>query len=1633
MRYLMALLMAVAMSIAQNAMAASGTWANPAALNPSITSVNGSQSLVVSTGTFAVGQLVQFGSSGTPGGFSNSGHYYVVSSSGSTIKLSATPGGTPITATSTVTSGASINAWQSWQKASNWGGTVPGGVDCVVTFDNGPVANVGGVSLDGNVTIGEFNYMNTSNVSDLLLSSGSSAAYTLKFAVSGTIPGLAMPTITMAASNRRVDFSVTTDVPLSISGTQGLLLIAPPGGPVTNGTSAVPSKTLNVYAGINWTGLTGGIVIQQGILSMQSGSVLMASANSAPEMDMTIGTAASGSNNELAALDLAGAGPTIGALNGNAFGRVYGNNSLTVGALTATGGNFGGIIGQDFPGALYSTSLIETGTGTQTISGTIAGTGGITMSGSAAGTLVLTGSDTYTGTTVVNAGTLLLDGTHAQGTGITAGTYTVASSGTLAGIGAILLSDTSGNGTGVSIAGTLTPGDPSLNGGIGTLTINGSNSVRPALTFAADGAMRFSLGANFASDKLAMTSAQANDVVFSGSNKINFNDTTGGVLYAGLYTLITGTSSAMYSGLVTGANGVITSGLTIGSGLAGYPGSQLEVSGDNIVLNLVSPYSPPGSLLDTLQFGNTPSETQHSLSATGTVVTTGGLGQTCREILPNTFLTFTLAVNPAVNNYLTVKLWGSDSNTNTLYLYKLGSTTSLPSSNHYGFYNNYNDGVYTDLMPPIYFTLTGVVPFPGRFYYVTLLIPPSLINASTGTATVQLGAVGALSPYAASGSQEGAPSGPTVGIYTAYSSTDPYFSNSAGETEGTAPTLQTQPSPPSTGTLISNLQSSIVSSAANAIGWQIYGTSWTGTSGSLVGAIYQGNNPSSPPSLDEIAIQVSNGNLVNLRIPSYIAKMYVTPWSGHYLDSTYFDRVAKALDFCCMMQGSNGGLSGPDGWIGAPDRAVGGSPLEGYGSQGLGLAFTLLYAEAQANSSVNTLLQSYLNTDISDGVNTLPRRQAWENLFNNNVQYLIANGRGHAANQDMAQMTAMWLENESALELGSTNSLTTSQALQYVYSAVGLAASPLSSTPSLAGSWCSGLSLPMEPWGTLGGGYDGNYGDVNDLEEMSYLAQLTGDPSVSQQAEKAIADSQYFFAPGFDDTSGTGDYASWQKEEIISTRSMEWPGRVDFMNDGMPFAASPSGLNDPIALRFTQIAYQNNDIITILPSSNAHFVDSIGYAFLNIDSYTAALEAPATNTRIPTEAGQPDFGWVDPTGCTVAAQQTDSAGNVSRLYVALQWRRGFSSSTERDLTTAQVDNIAQIHFTTPTIDRLATVAMNSVGGFGGLYTCQYGPYFVAANLNLTSSASCTLPSGVWGQVGKNLVTQSPFTVPSNGVINVTYAQPLIFTATAGPVVTSTATAVLGASGTSASLSVASADNIGAAGLTYTWSTTDSPLAPVTFSANGTNAAANTTATFTKAGTYNFSVVITDPASLSATSSVNVTVSQLTSAIAVTPAAATVNAVATLQFSGKASDQFGNTMNPEPVLTWSVANGIGSIGPVTGLYTAPSLGGSATIQAAATSVSATTGVTIVSPQFTAAEENPPVLGTVTSGSNSGDWSITTSPSLIGHTYQLQYTNNLVSGSWESIGAAQPGTGINLQLVVLPNPSAPCEFFRILIER
>ncbi len=164
--------------------------------------------------------------------------------------------------------------------------------------------------------------------------------------------------------------------------------------------------------------------------------------------------------------------------------------------------------------------------------------------------------------------------------------------------------------------------------------------------------------------------------------------------------------------------------------------------------------------------------------------------------------------------------------------------------------------------------------------------------------------------------------------------------------------------------------------------------------------------------------------------------------------------------------------------------------------------------------------------------------------------------------------------------------------------------------------------------------------------------------------------------------------------------------------------------------------------------------------------------------------------------------------------------------------------------------------------------------------------------------------------------------------------------------TSTDLSVLGNTVAGEENLTYTW--TVSGPADVSFSANGDNAAKNTTATFGAAGEYEFTVVIENTlVQAITTSSVLVTVEQTVAGVAVGPTDEFVAAGAMLQLTASEIDQFGDPIDSSSEFAWTIASGGGSVSD-SGLFTAPSSADTTTVHVESASGSADAALYVVAP-------------------------------------------------------------------------------------
>lgn len=206
----------------------------------------------------------------------------------------------------------------------------------------------------------------------------------------------------------------------------------------------------------------------------------------------------------------------------------------------------------------------------------------------------------------------------------------------------------------------------------------------------------------------------------------------------------------------------------------------------------------------------------------------------------------------------------------------------------------------------------------------------------------------------------------------------------------------------------------------------------------------------------------------------------------------------------------------------------------------------------------------------------------------------------------------------------------------------------------------------------------------------------------------------------------------------------------------------------------------------------------------------------------------------------------------------------------------------------------------------------------------------------------------------------------------GPVVLTSAKATPApVVGTTTNVSALGADSAYAeTSLTYTWATSGTPPAAVTFSPNTSNAAKVSTATFTKIGTYTLQVTIKDPANATVVSPIVVTVVQTPTGLAVTPATKSsgLNSPTTFTATPSGTDQFGAALVGPYAISWTVTGG-GSISS-TGVFTSGNLpSGPHTVTATMGNRSATAAVTVVNQAPTiataaAGTPNPTVATTTT---------------------------------------------------------------------
>ncbi len=580
--------------------------------------------------------------------------------------------------------------------------------------------------------------------------------------------------------------------------------------------------------------------------------------------------------------------------------------------------------------------------------------------------------------------------------------------------------------------------------------------------------------------------------------------------------------------------------------------------------------------IDAISFGDAASEQNHGFTQSNSEVTRGGLGEPTRRLLPQHpvsydggSIRFTLKVDPERQNYLTVKLWGSDKGADRgrLILYINGLQSGYRHEGDHDVLNQTDDEAL----------------FQGRFVYQTVALPPMQTRGKTQV-ELKIAGLGVMWPYGTSFAQvQRDLTQPTRGIYRAYTHTSTRFEPDTSEKQGDAitPTIR----PEGQGEELLTQMKATVNSRLKSL-------------------------------LEE---DPGNGNATQDRMV-VLAEAYNTPWSAVYHDHRAIAAIIREGDaFVCT------GAVSPSDWTGA-------GPF-GEAIARIGANPQLMKALDEAIEAPAELAPSQRHDRKQDPATSpalvkTTRREAWARVLRTSVEGHRTHGRRFYTNQSMIVDYNIYAANRGLRVIDPAQALPDKQALRYLYEAIGLL--PWLGNDTRDGGsekpygthyfeiTRKGLSREL--------GYVGTYGETI-LTFCRNMADLTGDEQVRQQLIKIETARMYFRYPGLD----ADGYRAMKLTGEIDNRVAHFPvANSAYTIAGVREAWGmevPACAQDPVSVGAAQQCLEDNQYFCHL-AQRAKDKDTLAM-MRNIGEYATVKTLPKSAFRLPMTDGQPNFVFSD--------------------------------------------------------------------------------------------------------------------------------------------------------------------------------------------------------------------------------------------------------------------------------------------------------------------------------------------------------------------------------------------------------------------
>ena len=333
-----------------------------------------------------------------------------------------------------------------------------------------------------------------------------------------------------------------------------------------------------------------------------------------------------------------------------------------------------------------------------------------------------------------------------------------------------------------------------------------------------------------------------------------------------------------------------------------------------------------------------------------------------------------------------------------------------------------------------------------------------------------------------------------------------------------------------------------------------------------------------------------------------------------------------------------------------------------------------------AVSLLGEQIKPFLEAQIDDGGRKISRRTAWSEL-------LVAGRDWHRhhrrlyTNQTMITDLEIYLSNRGLAAVDPAHALSEAEARRYLYEAVAL-------EPWRDSDGQSGWGVGTNYWQltakhlTKELGYVGYYGEVLDWVASIYNATRPalgrpGDEKIKAQLEAIARARAVFRYPGVDEDG----FRAMRIEAVVGWRDPgHYPGDVAYGErstwDASALYAAAATL-DANAVGYARQMFADGQFFVGLERQMAQANNlRVTAGLLEVpEDYDLLKSQPPVTRRLPMTPGQPDFVFSDEEDGVVAVKNGDEI-----FYASLYWRARNA-----------VNFLARVHFTTPTMDRIAVV------------------------------------------------------------------------------------------------------------------------------------------------------------------------------------------------------------------------------------------------------------------------------------------------------------------------------------------------------